>query len=203
MPSENIHIENITVHPKVDNLSTNGVSIGSEMSGGVKNVTIRNLDLRGCESGIYIKSMEGRGGIVQDVDVRNVTMSRVLQGIRLSMNYMYRRRERNLRGGGGGVGDGDSDGDGDGAAAEDESIPHFFNISFRDVRGEALEAGFFLGLKESVIREIKLEDVFLESKLGWNCAFASGTANNVHPNIGKCLRNDNEQGGEGGGREEE
>eukprot|EP00520_Triparma_pacifica_P004229 CAMPEP_0118633778 /NCGR_PEP_ID=MMETSP0785-20121206/1182_1 /TAXON_ID=91992 /ORGANISM="Bolidomonas pacifica, Strain CCMP 1866" /LENGTH=274 /DNA_ID=CAMNT_0006524683 /DNA_START=47 /DNA_END=867 /DNA_ORIENTATION=- len=43
MPSSNVHIENITVHPLIDNLSTNGISIGSEMSGGVRNVTVRNL----------------------------------------------------------------------------------------------------------------------------------------------------------------
>jgi polygalacturonase len=42
-PSENIVIRNCTVSPQLDNLSTIGVSIGSELSGGVRNVTIEDV----------------------------------------------------------------------------------------------------------------------------------------------------------------
>ena len=90
--SENIVIKNITVQPGFDNLSTNGISIGSEMSGSIRNVSISNIRIHSCESGIYIKSMYGRGGVVEDVTVEGVTMERVLQAVRVSMDYMYRRR---------------------------------------------------------------------------------------------------------------
>lgn len=142
MPSQNIYVANITVDPTFDNLSTNGISIGSEMSGGVRNVTIENIIIRSCESGIYVKSMEGRGGVVEDVHVQNITMSKVLQGLRLSMNYMYRR---NLRVGG----------SEESWKRDDEGTPQFSNITFKDVRGTALEAGFFVGLKQSFLRDVR------------------------------------------------
>jgi len=47
-PSQHIRVQNVTVHPFFDNGSTNGVSIGSEMSGGVYNVTVSGLSLTGC-----------------------------------------------------------------------------------------------------------------------------------------------------------
>ena len=46
MPSQHIVVRNVTVAPPLDNLSTNGVSIGSEMSGGVHNVTVTNCTIR-------------------------------------------------------------------------------------------------------------------------------------------------------------
>lgn len=45
-PSHDIHIENIVVEPNFDNFSTNGISIGSEMSGGVYNVTVDGANLK-------------------------------------------------------------------------------------------------------------------------------------------------------------
>ena len=164
VPSENIHIENVTVHPMFDNLSTNGISIGSEMSGSVRNVTVKNVTIHSCESGIYIKSMEGRGGVVEDVKVEDVVMNTVLQGLRLSMNYMYRRGRRGLRG------------------EANSSTPHFRNIAFKNITGtNVLEAGFIVGLKQSVIRNVSLTNVSLESKLGWTCFSTTGTFANVEP----------------------
>ena len=56
-PSENIYIRNITIEPQFDNLSTNGISIGSEMSGDVRNVTVENVTIIGCEAGELIKKL--------------------------------------------------------------------------------------------------------------------------------------------------
>lgn len=84
-PSQNIRIENISV---VDsNLSTNGLAIGSEMSGGVYNVTLDGANFENLASGIYIKSMIGRGGLVSDIHFKNIRMKRILQAIRFTMDY--------------------------------------------------------------------------------------------------------------------
>ena len=61
-PSKDIFIRNITIHPEFDNGSTNGISIGSEMSGGVSNITVTDVTITGVAFGLYIKSMDGRGG---------------------------------------------------------------------------------------------------------------------------------------------
>lgn len=51
-----------------------GFVIGSEMSGGVRNVSMRNSVFDGTERGIRIKTTRSRGGVVENVDVTNVRM---------------------------------------------------------------------------------------------------------------------------------
>ncbi|KAJ8610479.1 hypothetical protein CTAYLR_007773 [Chrysophaeum taylorii] len=67
-------------------LKGHGVSIGSETSGWVTNVTIRDSELDGTAKAVRIKSMRGRGGGVADVVYRNLT-GVVEDAISLSLNY--------------------------------------------------------------------------------------------------------------------
>lgn len=115
---------------------------------------------------------------MEDIYVRNVTMSRTLQAIRLSMNYGYRR----------GLAEDGSDGP-IGDDVNPEEIPHFRDIHFRDIRGDDIaEAGFLWGLKESVIRNVTFANVSINSKLGFQCFQITGSANNVSPSMDACLR---------------
>ena len=192
VPSENIVIKDILVEPDFDNLSTNGVSIGSEMSGGVNNVTVQDSTFRNCESGIYIKSMEGRGGVVENVEFSGIVISHTLQAIRLSMNYMYRRRlnaqkeEINMEN----VGEAKTslsmkDEDNDDDMSE---IPTFRNIRLKDIVGtECAEAGFFYGLENSIIEDVRLINVNISSKFGFNCRYVEGKGVNVNPSIHHCF----------------
>ena len=66
-PSENIIIRNCVFDSEV-----NGVCIGSEISGGVRNVFIENITILNCKDALYFKSNLDRGGYVQNVHVRNV-----------------------------------------------------------------------------------------------------------------------------------
>lgn len=63
-----------------------GVSIGSETSGWVRNVTIRDSFLNGTNLAVRIKSMRGRGGGVEDVVYEGLRGS-VLNGVQLTLNY--------------------------------------------------------------------------------------------------------------------
>ena len=45
-----------------------------------------------------------------------------------------------------------------------EEIPHFRNLRFKNITGNALEAGYIIGLKESVIRNLTLTDIDLDTK---------------------------------------
>lgn len=67
-------------------LSGHGVSIGSETSGWVRNVTIRDSKVDGTNLAVRIKSMRGRGGGVEDVLYQNLTGS-TKAGIQLTLNY--------------------------------------------------------------------------------------------------------------------
>ena len=185
-PSEHIRIENITIDPEFDNGSTNGVSIGSEMSGGVFNVTVSGAHITGCAVGVYVKSALGRGGEVNDITFEDISMDRVLEPIRFAIDYPYRRRLR--------LGQQDDERgvptwkelEEVGANEDDggSGTPYLHNLAVRRLVAKgALRAGFFEGLEDSVIDGIALEDVDIDiaTSLGFECAFATGTAVNVSP----------------------
>ena len=48
------------------------VAIGSETSGGVRNVTVRGLHTRDTSLALSIKTERGRGGVIEDVTFENV-----------------------------------------------------------------------------------------------------------------------------------
>lgn len=81
-PCENITITNCTmVH------GHGGVVIGSEMSGGVRNVVISNCVFCGTDRGIRIKTRRLRGGVVEDIRVNNLIMDGVFCPIVVNSYY--------------------------------------------------------------------------------------------------------------------
>ena len=173
-PCENVRIENVTVEPDFDNGSTNGVSIGSEMSGGIRNVSVDGLVVQRCAVGVYIKSMEGRGGTVEDVTFRNIVADRVMEPIRFAMDYSYRRRR--LDSVLGKIKDEDN-------GSDEDTTPCFRNLTVENLTatGAAL-AGTFAGLATSEITNIRLQDVSIHgAKEAFVCRYASGTAIRTTP----------------------
>jgi polygalacturonase len=88
-PTENITITNCTMLE-----GHGGVVIGSEMSGDVKRISISNCVFEGTDIGIRIKTMRGRGGVVEDVRVSNVTMYNIVnEGILITLRYQPTQTE--------------------------------------------------------------------------------------------------------------
>lgn len=82
-PSENIIVRNCEI---TDGHSA--IAIGSEMSGGVRNVYLTNLRIDGADQGIRVKSVEGRGGFVENIWVDNISMGNITNvGLKFDMNY--------------------------------------------------------------------------------------------------------------------
>jgi polygalacturonase len=81
-PCENVTITNCTMAH-----GHGGVVIGSEMSGGVRNVVISNCVFIGTDRGLRFKSRRGRGGVVEDIRISNIVMTDVL--CPLTMNLYY------------------------------------------------------------------------------------------------------------------
>lgn len=65
--SENIIVRNCTMNSKA-----NGLCIGSEMSGGVRNIFLENCQLGKLGSALYFKSNLDRGGCIENVFVRHI-----------------------------------------------------------------------------------------------------------------------------------
>lgn len=70
IPCSNVLIEGCTVYH-----GHGGFVIGSEMSGGCKDIVVRNCVFIGTDVGLRFKSTRGRGGVVEDIYVDNIKMS--------------------------------------------------------------------------------------------------------------------------------
>lgn len=64
-----------------------GLSIGSYTSGGVRNVTAENISFDGTTSGIRMKAWRDRGGVVEGIRYRNLTMKNVRFPVSITSYY--------------------------------------------------------------------------------------------------------------------
>jgi polygalacturonase len=69
-------------------LHGHGMSIGSETLGGVPNVTVENCVFDGTDNGIRIKSQRGKGGLVQNIVYKDITMTNVDPAVTFTCYYM-------------------------------------------------------------------------------------------------------------------
>lgn len=64
-----------------------GISIGSEMSGGVSNVTVQNVLVWNSRRAVRIKTAPGRGGYIRNIHYSNITFDNVRVGIVIKTDY--------------------------------------------------------------------------------------------------------------------
>ena len=167
VPTENVLIEDCVVYH-----AHGGVTIGSEMSSGVRNVRVNNCVFMGTDLGLRFKSLRGRGGVVEKIYISNVRMTDIATDA-IGFNMYY---------GGQGPGEG---GEGADAVAKPEPVsektPQFRDIYIENVvcRG-ARRAVALQGLPEMPIRGIHLDDVSITAESGVACTDALDiTLNNV------------------------
>jgi polygalacturonase len=83
MPTENVIIRNNTVYH-----AHGGFVIGSEMSGGAKNIFVSDCSFIGTDIGLRFKTTRGRGGVVEKIFVKNINMVGVVgEAILFDMYY--------------------------------------------------------------------------------------------------------------------
>ena len=69
-PTENMIVDGCTVFA-----GHGGFVVGSEMSGGVNNVFVKNCQFLGTDVGLRFKSCRGRGGVVKNIFIQNISMT--------------------------------------------------------------------------------------------------------------------------------
>lgn len=144
VPCENITVTNCTmVH------GHGGVVIGSEMSGGVRNVVITGCVFQGTDRGIRLKSRRGRGGLVEDVRVSNVVMDDVMCPLVINSFYFC------------GPGGGEPHVADRNPYPVDATTPLFRRIHLAHVtaRNVHAAAAHVYGLPEQPVSELTLDDV--------------------------------------------
>ncbi len=65
-----------------------GFTIGSEMSGGVKNIKVDNCNFIGTDVGLRFKSTRGRGGVVENIFISNIYMKNIVTSA-VNFNLYY------------------------------------------------------------------------------------------------------------------
>lgn len=80
-PSQNIIIRNNTMQ------GYNAIALGSEMSGGIREVYIEDNTLIDVRNAIYFKSNLDRGGIVEKIRVRNINIGEAESVVRFRTDY--------------------------------------------------------------------------------------------------------------------
>jgi len=64
-----------------------GVSIGSETDGGASSIRVFDLSIEGADNGLRIKSNSARGGLVHDIEYRDVCIRRTRNVIEMDTHY--------------------------------------------------------------------------------------------------------------------
>ncbi len=83
--------ENVVIRNCDMNSRHNGLCIGSEMSGGVRNVFMENCRMGTVESAIYFKSNLDRGGVIENVFVQDIAVERARWLIHFTTSYHSHR----------------------------------------------------------------------------------------------------------------
>ena len=163
MPVENVIIRGCTVYS-----SHGGFVIGSEMSGGARNIFVSNCTFIGADIGLRFKTTRGRGGIVENIFIKDIYMKDIpAEAILFDMYYMAKDpvalvgEKREL------------------PKVElkpvDETTPVFRNFHISNVFCNGAAKGIFIrGLPEMHVKDIVLENMVLQADKGIDVQEATG-----------------------------
>ena len=142
-PCRNITVTNCTMLH-----GHGGVVIGSEISGGIRNIAISNCVFCGTDRGIRLKARRGRGNAVEDVRVDNVVMDEVNCPIVLNLFYICGT-------------DAKSKLLDHAAQPVNAGTPQFRRLRFNNITARKVKyaAAFILGLPEMFVDDIVLDSI--------------------------------------------
>jgi len=154
-PTENMIVRNDVVYR-----AHGGFVIGSEMSGGAKNIFVSNCTFIGTDIGLRFKTTRGRGGVVEKIYIKDIAMRDIIgNAILFDMYY-----------GGKSVLDGaeaNAKPDGVKAIPVTEATPQFKDFYVSNVVCDGAAMGLLIrGLPEMSIKGIHLDNVVLKTTKG-------------------------------------
>ncbi|WJX96440.1 hypothetical protein P8452_77647 [Trifolium repens] len=173
-PSMNIMIRNLVVRSMV----SAGISIGSEMSGGVSNITVENLLVWDSRRGVRIKTAPGRGGYVRQITYRNITFENVRVGIVMKTDYNEHPDD----------------------GYDPTALPDIRDISFTSIYGHGVRVPVRIhGSEEIPVRNVTFREMSVgltyKKKHIFQCAFVHGRViGTIFPSPCENLDRYNEQG---------
>ncbi|MBB6003439.1 glycoside hydrolase family 28 protein [Arcicella rosea] len=148
MPTENGIVRNCIVYN-----GHGGFVVGSEMSGGARNIFVYDCTFTGTDKGLRFKSVRGRGGIVENIYAKNIFMKDIAQeAIFFDMYYFVKFATDSPR---------------DERPVVNEGTPIFRNMRFENIVCRGANKGIFVrGLSEMPIQNIQMSNIVLDTKIG-------------------------------------
>lgn len=165
MPTENVTVRNCVVYH-----AHGGFVIGSEMSGGARNINVTNCTFIGTDIGLRFKTTRGRGGVVENIYCDNINMKDIAgEAILFDMYYMAKDPvplAGEVR---------------DAPKVEllpvTEATPQFKNFLVKNIVCDGAEKAVFIrGLPEMSIKNIAMENMVIKAKKGIICEEANGVS---------------------------
>lgn len=152
-PSKNILIRNLVVQSMV----SAGISIGSEMSGGVSNITIENVLVFNSRRAVRIKTAAGRGAYIRDITYKNLTFDNVRVGIIIKTDYNEHPD----------------------AGFDPKAFPIIRGITYSSIHGEGVRVPVRIhGMADIPVRNVTFRDMSVgityKKKHIFQCAYVSG-----------------------------
>ncbi|MBS7563909.1 glycoside hydrolase family 28 protein [Mucilaginibacter sp. Bleaf8] len=150
-PTENMIVRNSVVYR-----AHGGFVIGSEMSGGARNVFVSDCSFIGTDIGLRFKTTRGRGGVVEKIYIKNIAMRNILHEAILFDMYYASKSPSSLE---------------DIQDAQmppvTEATPQFKDFYVSNVVCNGAERGLLVrGLPEMSIKNINLQDIVLKTDRG-------------------------------------
>ncbi|WP_406843774.1 glycoside hydrolase family 28 protein [Flavobacterium soyae] len=163
VPCENIIVKNNIVYH-----GHGGVTVGSEMSGGVKNLHVSNCTFMGTDVGLRFKSTRGRGGVVENIYISDVFMTDIpSQAISFDLYYGGKSIAETLAEGGNTVSTK--------AIPVNEETPQFKNIVIKNITIKGAQQAVFLqGLPEMNLENIEISNLIAKAQKGFSIIDANG-----------------------------
>ena len=162
-PTENLVVHNCTVYH-----AHGGFVIGSEMSGGARNIYVSDCSFLGTDIGLRFKTTRGRGGIVENIYTANINMKDIPgEAILFDMYYAAKdpvplagekRAAPKVQ-----------------ALPVTEATPRFRNFYINNVVCSGAEKAVFIrGLPEMPVSNIFLRNLVIKANEGISCLEATG-----------------------------
>jgi len=157
-PSRDIVISDCTF------LHGHGLSIGSEIAGGARNIVAERIHFDGTDNGIRVKANRDRGNDVSNLVFRDIDMKDVKNPLVISEYYPRILPSESAVA----------------PAPVTRLTPHFHNIVIQNVTATgAAMAGAIVGLPEAPVTDVVLQNVNLSGEKGLSIGYANVTGQNV------------------------
>ena len=161
MPTEDLVIRRVTCTSP----DSAAIALGSEMSGGIRNVRIENIAVINTQAAVRIKTARGRGGFVKDIFVRRMFLTRMKYIFWMTRDYKAHADDK----------------------FDPSALPVIKNINYKELVAMNVSMSANLaGISGDPFTDICISNVKIElsatpKKLQWNCTNIEGFSSDVDP----------------------